>query len=208
MQLTTHAVQLPKVILDAYLDILAARVNPILQEEDLSTKAQHNLLWSAARATEKSVCMKFMKELEAAGLFSNVASIDFPAFQWNRGLKFIYAVEMLVPSVVYSLALEMPSKERDLTCFFDYLEAMKEISVDRVIEENLEGAEGPAARRIEKHALGLADANVLMMGGETPCNILRVLNNVRNALNEQVDTPLDSVDADMEYLLPWSTTRI
>ncbi len=201
MQLTTHAVQLPKVVLDAYLDILAASVNPILQEEDLPAKVQHNLLWLAARATEKSICTKFMKELEAAGLFSNVASIDFPAFQWNRSLKFIYAVEMLVPSIVYSLALEMPSKERDLTFYFDYLEAVKEIAVDRLVGDNLEGAEGPAARRIEKHILGLADANVRMLVGETSCNILRVLNNVRNGLQENLDTPLDTVSSDMEYII-------
>lgn len=201
MQLTTHAVQLPKIVLDAYLDILAASVNPILQEEDLPAKVQHNLLWGAARATEKAICTKFMKEIEAAGLFSNVASIDFPAFQWNRGLKMIYAVEMLVPSIVYSLALEMPAKGRDLTFYFDYLEAVKQIAVDRVTEESLEGAEGPAARRIEKHALGLADANVRMMVGETSCNILRVLNNVLNGLQENVDTPLDSVSSDMEYIL-------
>lgn len=201
MQVTTNVVQLPAVVIDAYLDILSASVGPILKEESLPAKAQHNLLWSASRAAEKSVCMKFIKEIEEAGLFSGVVSIDYPGFKWTRGMKYMYAVEMLVASMVYSIALAMPTNNRDLTNYLDYLEAWHSISVDRIVGENLEGAEGPAVRRLEEHALGLATANVSLLIGETSANILRVLNNVKAAMEAGSDTPLASVDADMEYLM-------
>ena len=133
--------------------------------------------------------------------FVFVVSIDYPGFKWTRGMKYVYAVEMLVASMVYSIALAMPTNNRDLTNYLDYLEALHSISVDRIVGENLEGAEGPAVRRLEEHALGLATANVSLLIGETSTNILRVLNNVKAAMEAGSDTPLASVEADMEYLM-------
>lgn len=204
MQVTTNVVTLPKAVIDAYMDTLSASIDPILKEEDMPAKVQLQLLSNARGACEKSICVKHMKELEAAGLFNGVVSIDFPGFKWNRGSKFIYAMEMLVPCIVKTLAEEMVKdpEPRDLSLYFDFLEAWHNIAVDKATGETLEGAEGPSARRLEEHALGISEANFRMMVGETPTNIQRVLNNVKSNLEMQVDTPLDTLELDMEYLVP------
>lgn len=202
MQVTTNYVALPSHVIDAYLEALGASVAPLLKENDMPSKAMNNLLWSAARATEKSICRKFAKEIEEAGLFKDVVSIDFPGFRWTPALKYSYAVEMLVPCMVYSIAMEMPENKRDLAFYRDYLDVHHDVAVDNLVASNLEGADGPAARRLEEHALGLADVNIRLLVGETAANILRLLNNVRNAMNEDTDTPLDNVKADMDYILP------
>lgn len=208
MQVTKNMIQLPAVVVDAYLDVLKASVGPILDESDLPSKSLHNLLWSATRAAEKSICRKFAKEIEEAGMFSGVISIDFPGFKWTPAMKYSYSVEMFLPSFVYSIALAMPTGDRDLSFYRDYLTAYHEVSVDRIVAENLEGAEGPAARRLEEHALGLADVNVRLLVGETCSNILRVLDNVQGAMNADSDTPLDVLEDDMEFLAPSPTTYL
>lgn len=202
MQVTTNYVALPSHVIDAYLEALGASVSPLLKENDLPTKAMNNLLRSAARATDKSICRKFAKEIEEAGLFKDVVSIDFPSFRWTPALKYIYAVEMLVPCIVYSIAMEMPKGERDLAFYRDYLDVQHDVAVDRLVTDNLEGADGPVARRLEEHALGLADVNIRLLVGETASNIQRLLNNVHNAMVDETDDPLDSVKADMEYICP------
>lgn len=202
MQVTTNVVTLPKAVIDAYLDTLSASIDPILKEEDMPAKVQLQLLTNARMACDKSICVKHMKEIEAAGLFDGVVSIDFPGFKWTRGSKFVYAMEMIVPCIVKSLAEEMVREPRDISQYLDFLEAWHSIAVDKATGETLEGAEGPSARRLEEHALGLSEANFRMMVGETPTNILRVLNNVKCNLEMQVDTPLDTLELDLQYLVP------
>lgn len=201
MQVTINVVRLPSTLLDAYLEMLSASINPILAEEDIPAKSQEKLLQSAFFACAKSICMKFEKEIEAAGMFKDVVSIDYPGFKWNRGLKFCYAVDMISPSIVKTLAEEMV-EGRDVSSFLDILEAWADIRIDKHTGDLLEHIEGPAARRLEEHALGLASANESLMIGETPLMMTRLLNNVKSNLEVGSDTPLDCLSQDMEFLLP------
>lgn len=208
MQVTTNVVTLPTSVINAYLEALEASAGPLLKESDLPSKAMHNLLWSASRAAEKSICRKYAKEIDEAGLFRDVISIDFPGFKWTPAIKYAYSMEMLVPCIVYSIANAMPEAKHDITFYRDYLEVVHDVAVDRIVSENLEGADGPAARRLEEHALGLADVNVRLLVGETAANVLRVINNVQEAIDAGVDTPLGSVKHDMDYLFPSPTTYL
>lgn len=199
MQVTTNVVRLPSVVVDAYLDILKQSITPILSEENMPAKAQYKMLEFAHFAAQKSVCMKFAKELEAAGLYDGVVSIDFPGFKWTRGLKFCYAVDRIIPCLVKTMAEEMVTG-RDVSEYLDFLEAWDALRVDRSAGELLEDVEGPAARRLEDHILGLARVNSTLMVGETPSLIMRLLSNVKTGLENQVDTPLDMLELDMESL--------
>lgn len=201
MQVTVNVVSLPPVVVDAFNDMLTASVTPIFNEDALPSKAQAGLLAAAYFACQKSICMKFMPELESAGMFKDVVSIDYPGFKWNRGLKFCYAVDMIIPSLVKTMA-ELIVQGRDFSGFMDFLEAWEGIKIDKATGELLEHIEGPAARRLEEHALGLCKANCSLMVGETPTIIRRVLNNVKGAVEVGSDTPLDCLTHDMEYLLP------
>lgn len=199
MQVTKNVVSLPSIVVDAYLDMLAKSVDPILSEEGLSSKVQDGLLSAAYYACTKSVCMKFMPEIEEAGLF-NVICLDNPAFKWNRGNKFVYAAGNIVACLVRTMAEEMAHSNRDVTAFMDFLEAWDAINIDKNTAELLEHAEGLAGKRLEEHALGLAKANSNLMVGETQHQILQLLRNVKNGL--------DTLDADMEYLVPEQTVYL
>lgn len=201
MQVTVNVISLPPVIVDAFNDMLTASVTPIFNEDALPSKAQANLLSSAYFACQKSICMKFMPELEAAGMFDGVISIDYPGFKWTRGLKFCYAVDMIVPSLVKTMA-ELMVEGREFPGFIDFIDAWEGIKIDKVTGDLLEHIEGPAARRLEEHALGLSKANCTLMVGETPTIIRRVLNNVAAALKAGADKPLDCLSNDMEFLVP------
>lgn len=208
MQVTINTVTLPTVVLDAYLEQLNASIGPILAEEDLVSKAQHALLERAIFACSKSICMKFSKEIEEAGLFQGVISIDYPGFKWNSGLKFIYAVDQLTSCIVKSFAEEMiAGKERDLSMYFDFLVAWREISIDKATCDMMEHVEGPTARRLEEHALGLATVNARLMVGETPNIIIQTLHNVRDAISADKD-PVQVLATDMEYLVPSVTSYL
>lgn len=200
MQVTTNVVRLPSIVVDAYLDILKQSITPILSEENLPSKSQAKMLEMAQYAAQKSVCMKFMKELETAGLFEGVVSIDFPGFKWTRGAKFCYAVDCITPCLVKTMALEMV-EGRDISEYLDFLEAWDALRVDSSASELLSDVEGPAARRLEDHILGLTRVNATLMVGETPTVIMRLLSNVKTGLDNKVDTPLDMLDQDMELLM-------
>lgn len=199
MQVTVNVVSLPPVVVDAFLDILKASITPILAEE-LPAKAQKRLLDHAYHASCKSVCMRFMTELDEAGLF-NAVSIDYPSFKWGRGTKFCYAVDVITPCLVKTMAEEMVTG-RDVSEFVDFLEAWNTITIDKVTGDLLEDIEGPVARRLEEHALGLAQGNYNLMIGETPHMMLKLLGNVSRALANGSHTPLDCLEHDMEYLVP------
>lgn len=207
MQVTTNVVRLPSIVVDAYLDILKQSITPILSEENLPSKSQAKMLEMALFAAQKSVCMKFMKEIETAGLFEGVVSIDFPGFKWTRGSKFCYAVDCITPCLVKTMALEMVDG-RDVSEYLDFLEAWDALRVDSSASELLSDVEGPAARRLEDHILGLTRANATLMVGETPSVIMRLLSNVKTGLDNQVDTPLDMLDQDMELLMHNATTYL
>lgn len=200
MQVTTNVVRLPSVVVDAYLDILKQSITPILSEENLPSKSQAKMIEVAQFAAQKSVCMKFMKEIEAAGLFENVISIDYPGFKWTRGSKFCYAVDCIPACLVKTMAIEMVGG-RDVSEYLDFLEAWDALRVDSAASELLNDVEGPAARRLEDHILGLTRANATLMVGETPSVIMRLLSNVKTGLDNQVETPLDMLDQDMELLM-------
>lgn len=200
MQVTVNAVSLPPVIVDAFNDLLTASITPIFAEDALSSKAQNGLVHSAYFACQKSICMKFMHELEEAGLFKDVVSIDYPSFKWTEGLKFCYAVEMIIACLMKTMVEEM-AKGREFSSFIDFLDAWRGIRIDKATGDLLEHIEGPAARRLEEHALGLCTANDNLMVGETPSVMLRMLNNVKRALDEGTD-PLACLAIDMEYLQP------
>lgn len=207
MQVTTNVVRLPSIVVDAYLDILKQSITPILSEENLPSKSQAKMLEMALFAAQKSVCMKFMKEIETAGLFEGVVSIDFPGFKWTRGSKFCYAVDCITPCLVKTMALEMVDG-RDVSEYLDFLEAWDALRVDSSASELLSDVEGPAARRLEDHILGLTRVNATLMVGETPSVIMRLLSNVKTGLDNQVDTPLDMLDQDMELLMHNATTYL
>lgn len=202
MQVTVNVVTVPKAVIDDYLESLQECVGPFLQEEDLPAKTHYNLLSAAAAACTKSVCVKHLKELEVAGLFEGVTSIDYPTFKWTKATRLLFAIEMITPCIVKSLVEEMVTEKRDLTRYYDFLEVWHALWVDKATADQFDSLESPAVRRLETHVLGISEANFRMMLGETPTNILRVLNNVKDAIDAGVDTPLDTVEADLDILVP------
>jgi hypothetical protein len=200
MQVTVNVVSLPPVVVDAFNDMLNASVTPIFAEDALPSKAQSGLVEMAYFACSKSICMKFMPELEEAGLFKDVVSIDFPSFKWTRGMKFCYAVDMIMACLVKTMAEEMV-KGKEFNSFIDFLEAWRDIRIDKSTGDLLEHVEGPAARRLEEHALGLATANANLMVGETPTIMLQTLNDIKRAMEAGTD-PLATLAINMEYLQP------
>lgn len=202
MQVTVNVVTVPKIVIDSYLESLQECIGPILQEEDLPAKTQYSILSAAVAACNKSVCVKHVKDLEAAGLYEGVTSIDYPTFKWTKATRLLYAVDMITPCIAKSLAEEMIVEKRDLSRYYDFLEAWHSIWVNKSTGEQFDGLDSPSVRRLEEHVLGIAEANIRMMLGETPTNILRVLNNVKDAVESGVDTPLDTLEADLDILVP------
>lgn len=201
MQVTVNSVILPQNVIDAYIDTLNASITPIFTEDSVPAKAQEKLLVHAAFAATKSICMKFAKEIEEAGLYEGVVSIDFPSFKWTKGLKFCYAVDMFDVCVIRTLARAV-FDGRDISSYLDYLAAWHDLRIDKGTSDLLENIEGPAARRLEEHALGLAKANETLMVGATPLMMLNVLNNVKARMDKGEQFPLDGVAHDLEYLAP------
>ena len=202
MQVTTNVISVPKAVVDNYLETLMASVDPILKEDDLPSKVSARMLRSALYTVIKSVVARHLRDLEFAGLFDGVISIDFPGFKWTRASKMIYAMDMLLPSVLKTLAEELAKGERNVDEYVEFLQACYSISVDEETSEILEKAESPSARRLEEHALGIVDANHRLMLGATAYNALRILNCVKQHMQEGRD-PLSTLEDDLDLFMPW-----
>lgn len=197
MQVTTNVITLPSSVLDNYLECLAASITPILKEEGISAVAQASMLRYAVAAVVKSVCVNNLSTLEGAGLFEGVKCIELPDFQWSRGSKLLYAYEMLIPSIVKTMAEQLAAGERNVQSYMDMLSAIRDINTCEAVEEALEKASGPSAKRLENHIDGIAQVNYTLMLGMTSGNILRVLNSVIENTE-----PLASLEEDLNLLVP------
>lgn len=202
MQVTVNIVSIPKAVVDTYLETVMASMDPILKEEDLPSKASARMLRSAYAAAIKSIVSRHLRDLEFAGLFDGVISIDFPGFKWTRGSRLLYAMDMITPCVLKTLAEDLAKGERNLDEFMELLVAYRHQVVNESAEEVLEKSEGPSARRLEEHVLGIEDANFRLMLGVTSSNMLRVLSCVKQHMQEGRE-PLSTLADDLDILWPW-----
>lgn len=203
MKFAYQLVTLPKDVVDAYLDALLMTTDPILKEEDVPATVVQDLLYAASAACCKSVIIKHLKSIEEAGLFKGVHCIESPDFKWTLGLKRLYAISVFQPNFVKTLAVDISEGRRNGEDYLNYLDTRHRVELEAGVHSALKDAPEAVQRRLEDAMLTITQANLKYMLGGTSENTIRLLRNVKDNLEMQVDGgPLVNLEDDLSLIIP------